>query len=215
MDFVLQGRCILLAVIALSCAFGLFVKTGIVYGEFKTYSLIYFTNLSNIYCLIVCVFQLLWSALADNANFIRIKGAAMICMIITGLVFVFLLNPGGFKMGGSTGIEYLASILLHYVAPLLIFAEWLLFEKKGVFSLWEPIIWVAIPIVYWGLTVFVAKKGAFIPNQNTRYPYNFIAVDLYGWSAVIRNVVIMAVCFILLGYAVVALDRLFLHYKLK
>lgn len=199
-------RLLLIAAIIICCATGLAIKMGIVYGHFKFYSFIYFTNLSNI--LALCIYLAdIFGVNKKSKAFIYFKGLSLVNIIITGIIFYTVLSPSGFNMSSFPNSEELGSLLLHMAAPLLTVADWLFFENKGVFAYKLPFIWYGFPVLYFFFTVFQAKLGGFIPNQLTKYPYNFIAVDILGWKQVLGNALFISMFYILLGYIIVFLDK--------
>ena len=72
-----------------------------------------------------------------------------------------------------------------------------------------------MPMAYFIIVYFVAQMGNFIPNQNTAYPYNFMAVDLFGWSVVLRNLFFIGLGFVVLGYFVYWINNFILINMLR
>lgn len=195
-------------ILIIGVSVGLYIKTGLYDGNFKVYTLIYFTNLSNIFVLIVFLIMVLCTAASRNNKFLRIKGSVMMSIILTGIVYNFVLLPSGFEMAGGSDTDKIGSLLLHLFSPLMTVLDWIINDKKGVFNKKDPIMWAYIPLLYFVFTVIQANLGGFIPNQISKYPYEFIAVDLLGWSKVMSNIAIISIVFILMGYGIFVIDRL-------
>lgn len=73
--------------------------------------------------------------------FPHFKGAVVIAIVVTDLIYYFMLRPMVFSMaGGEAKVFTLSMILVHYIASVLCVLDWLLFDKKGNFKLFDPII---------------------------------------------------------------------------
>lgn len=195
-------------ILALLCATGLFIKTGMYQWDFRPYTLIYFTNLSNIYVLSMMVYTIFCKKGQDQKPvFLRLKGSMMLAIFLTGIVYHFILLPSGFSSGNLSLAQRIGSVLLHYVTPILVFADWIFCDNKGVYEKYDPILWLLVPAYYFLFTVIQAQLGGFLPNSNSRYPYHFIAVDLFGWGFVFVNILSMGIFFLVLGYTLLWADK--------
>lgn len=190
------------------CGIGLFIKLGLYRGKIKWYTLMYYTNWSNFFVFVLFLFLLLFQEYDKSKKLLNIKGGVTMMILLTGFIYHFLLNGKDFDMQPITTAEGLGSFLLHYYTPFLVFLDWLLWDKKGMFFQKAALFWSAIPYIYMILIFWVASKGSFIPNQNTNYPYRFIAVDLLGWERVLVNVIALSACYIAAGYVYVGFDKL-------
>lgn len=192
-------------VIILACLLGLVIKTGILSGGFKPYTLIYFTNQSNVLLMIVYVFLLVngrnKSSLAEI-----LYGLALVNILVTFSIYAFVLMPTGFGMA-CAWTDMVGNILLHFIVLLAVLADFMVFEKF-VFKYRYIIIWLGFFVLYFVFLVVQAKMGGFIPNQNTKYPYAFIAVDLLGWDRALNNCGLTAVFYTLLSAAFVKFSRI-------
>lgn len=194
--------------LVIGCGIGLFIKLGFYSGKMKWYTLMYYTNWSNFFVFVLFLFLLLFPECNQNKKLLNIKGGVTMMILLTGFIYHFLLNGKEFTMLPITTAEGLGSFLLHYNTPLLVFLDWFFWDKKGVFFSKAPLFWAILPYIYMILIFFVASKGSFIPNQNTKYPYRFIAVDLIGWQSVAVNVIALSACYIMAGYIYVWLDKI-------
>ncbi|GAB2752709.1 hypothetical protein GCM10027174_29870 [Salinifilum aidingensis] len=171
-------------------------------------SLVFFTVQSNI--LLAAAFA--WSAWASFARRAPLpgwlKGAATLYIVITGLVFNFVLAdaPSDTMEGGDvapTAAMELSTWLLHTAVPVLAVLDWLLFDEHRRLRWRCGLLWLAYPVCYF---VFALVRGALI-DAEVRYPYPFINVDMLGAAGVAQNVVLYGAAFWLLGALLVALDR--------
>jgi hypothetical protein len=139
-----------------------------------------------------------------------VKGMIMLCVFLTFLIFHFVLRPTLFTMGADSGSgSYVFSpgnILVHYVTPLLAVADWLLFDQKGRFRKFDPLIWTAIPWAYLAFAMIRAQFAAF-SISGSRYPYFFIDPDQIGPRQVFLNVLLICAGYVILGYLIYAIDR--------
>ena len=195
------------------CAFlGLGIKTDVFSGGLKLYTLIYFTNQSNLLVILVYSIMLLFK----NSRLIDfIYGLALINIIITCAVYFAVLMPDGFYMlGAISKWDYIGNLLLHLAVPVLVFIDFILgISGRKYFRYVYSVIWSFYLYIYFAFLVIQAYLGGFIPNQNTKYPYNFIAVDLIGWSMAFKNGILLAAVYILLSYSIIYINDLLNRYK--
>jgi hypothetical protein len=170
----------------------------------------YYTLQSNIIVLVFFIAFLIYSlrlgGKAPSARYYTVKGAVTMCITLTLLIFHFLLRPTLFSM--SDGASYVNSpmnIIVHYVVPLMVLIDWLLFDRKGHFRKTDPLIWTIIPWAYFAFSLIRAQFAVFT-NTGSRYPYFFIDIDKYGVGQVALNVLIIAVGYVALGYLFYGID---------
>ena len=87
------------------------------------------------------------------------------------------------------------------MAPIAFILYWLLFIPKGRLRWTAPFLWLAFPVAYVVLT-FV--RGA----ATGTYPYPFLDVGALGWPAVVLNILGLLGLFLMIGFAVLYLDRI-------
>ena len=195
------------------CAFlGLGIKTGVFSGGLKLYTLIYFTNQSNLLIILVYLIMLLFK----NSRLIDfIYGLALINIIITCAVYFAVLMPDGFYMlGAISKWDYMGNLLLHLAVPVLVFIDFVLgISGRKYFRYVYCVIWSFYLYIYFAFLIIQAYLGGFIPNQNTKYPYNFIAIDLIGWNLAFKNGILLAAVYILLSYSIIYINDLLNRYK--
>lgn len=189
---------------------GILMLFGLFDGRFNLSTLSYYTMQSNVLCMFyffACGTWLILHKNSENSTFWpRMKGALVLCILVTGLVYHFLLAGGDFKMAANT--QSIANIIVHYLVPLLVFVDWLLFDNKGVYQKYDPFLWLVIPYAYMIYAFIAAQIGDGIGYGGSRYPYFFIDIDVYGIWQVALNVVLLSVGFLALGYVIKFIDHL-------
>ncbi|CAK7012609.1 Pr6Pr family membrane protein [Saezia sanguinis] len=217
------------AVILVIC-YGLYLALYGAFGAFQSWQLSFYTVQSNALVLLLFIglavndLRLLISPshvppqAHEKAGFSihQIKVALTWAISITGIVWHLLLVPYieqlpeqvFFSPSISPSI-LLSFSLLHTWSPLLVFLDWLLFDRKGTLHITTPWWWLLIPLAYFA---FICLKVHFTGPVNAEfglvYPYPFIDFNALGARAVAINVVFMATGMLILGYIYWGIDRL-------
>lgn len=145
----------------------------------------FFTIESNILAAIVLLivgFGALAGAKAYR-TFAFIRGAATLYMVMTGIVFALLLS--GLEQRLQVTIPWV-NIVLHYIMPVVMLVDWLLFPPKFRFSFGQTLFWLIFPLAY---LVYSLIRGSLIGW----YPYPFLDVSQIGWVSVIVMSVVIAI----------------------
>ena len=102
----------------------------------------------------------------------------------------------------------LSNLIVHYIFPISIILDYLLFDKKGNHKKYYPVAWCILPYIYM-IYVFlrVGLGNGFTVKKGSIYPYDFVDIDKLGISSVVLNIVILTIAFIALGYVIYFLDR--------
>jgi hypothetical protein len=124
-------------------------------------------------------------------------GGLTMAMVFVGVIYVLFLR-GLLELSGGAK---LADFILHYVSPVIVFLFWLVFAPKGALRNSNPLLWVIYPLTY---GVYALARGAI----DGKYAYPFIDVAQIGWLHAITNILMMALSFLVAGFAMVWLDRL-------
>jgi hypothetical protein len=133
----------------------------------------------------------------------RFKGAVTIAITVTLLVYQFMLADTPFSMTEGN----LGNFLVHMLTPVLVILDWLLFDEKGRYDVFDPLRWTIIPLCYFVYALIAAPLGVTYFGGR-RYPYFFVDVDAIGAGGVALYVVAIAAFFVILGYIVLGLDKL-------
>ncbi len=169
--------------------------------------LTYFTIQSNalvIICLAFCVGAMLRRT-ASPSPFI--KGAVTCYIAITGLVYNLILarvlTPEQLAMANP-----LMNMLLHRIVPAMAVIDWLLFDRHGRLNWGDAVVWLVYPVAY---LLFALVRGAMIGagwlTAVPKYPYPFLDVDKLGYGGIAVNFVVYGGGFLVLGLAIVWVDR--------
>lgn len=140
----------------------------------------------------------------------RLRGAVTFWLMTTALISHFLNNkgispiPGLFDPNPVIAIDNTGLFLLHYVSPLLVLLDWLVFGPHGIVRWRDTTLWLLYPIGYG--TIIIAR-AMLLPAVNDRYPYPFLDPTVAGIGGMIPAVARVMVILAMIALAVVALDR--------
>ncbi|HLL27191.1 MAG TPA: Pr6Pr family membrane protein [Xanthobacteraceae bacterium] len=127
---------------------------------------------------------------------VSVQSAAVVYILVVMLIY-FLLLRGSWTPHGT---QFIADTLLHYVVPPLYALYWLAGVPKGRLAWSDPLRWLAWPSVYFFYNLALgAARG--------EYPYRFIDPGALGYPRTFLNGVMLAIVFLALGLALVAVDR--------
>lgn len=172
---------------------------------------VYFTNLSNLAALVYFVASVMKITFSRNKAVVflpTIKGMILLCLTATMLVAHFLLGDA-FSMGGEM---VWTLILVHYVVPFGAIFDWILFDKKGTFKVYAPLLWILAPVIYFIYAMLASRIGNGI-GYGSRYPYPFLDIDVLGVEKVLLTSLVMIGSFVVVGYLFFLMD--FLMHKIK
>lgn len=131
----------------------------------------------------------------------RLLGAAMLAILLVGVVFNLLLAG----LHHPTGWDWLTDRIHHVAMPVLVPLWWLAFAAKGRLAWSDPLRWALYPLAYAGY-IFL-RVGLETPGPGIAYPYYFMDAGRLGYAGAIVNMTGIALGFVLSGLAVVWLDR--------
>ena len=176
----------------------------------------YYTLLSNIICMVMFIgvfvsINLHKDYRSSNVYYL-LKGGVMIAILVTAITYQVALVPSKFNMdvAYTTNTNRVwANLFVHKISPILVTADYILFDIKGRFKYYYPIIWLFIPLSY---VIYVylynAMGGSFYGIGGSReFAYKFLDYKQIGYIGVIKSIVIIALLILLLSYIVVFLDR--------
>lgn len=152
----------------------------------------YFTVTTNL--LVASVFT---GIAADRTAFRsgRLVGGMMLFILLVGVIYVLLLHGTSELSGGSA----VANVLLHMVTPILVPLFWITFTPKGGLTWRDPLLWAIYPL---GYLVYALARG----SATGSYAYPFMNVLRLGWRQTALNSALIAVAFLLSGFAVLWID---------
>lgn len=116
--------------------------------------------------------------------------------VVVGLVYHFLLHA----TWNPQGLSLIANVLLHYVMPTAMLLDWLLFTSRGRLRWIDAPKWLAFPLIYGGWTLIHGYSADW-------WPYWFTDVSRLGLGVAGLYFAGLLIFFLLVGLAVVAVDR--------
>ena len=131
---------------------------------------------------------------------LRLTG--MVAIAITGVVFHLALR----NLHELAGKEALADFILHTLSPIACVLGWALLGPRGqlsrrivVMSVIFPLCWLAYALI----------RGVIVDDRfgNDYYPYPFLNVEEHGYLSVFGSVGLVALLFLAISAAALALDE--------
>lgn len=122
-----------------------------------------------------------------------LRGALTLYMTMTGVIYVLLLS--GYEQALQTTIPAV-NIILHYIMPVAILADWLAFPPEKKLSFRIALVWLAYPLLYLAYSLI---RGAI----TGWYPYPFINPTLSGWPNLIGTSLTIALGSLVLTWLLV------------
>lgn len=194
--------------IAVFAAYGLqfHMRTGS-WSDFN-----YYTVLSNAACFLyfLCSFTVNVRRLLHDRHVVtwkpRLEGAVVFCITVTFLIYHFILRPEAFRMGNGGSFYSVLNMVQHYIVPVGVIFDWLLFCPKGRWHRYDPAAWLLAPLFYFVYILIRAPFAGNIGGTSSPYPYGFIDVQALGVGIVARNALLVTVAMLLLAYVVYFVD---------
>ena len=172
--------------------------------KFDIETIYYFTYQSNILVIIYFFLDIINIIKKNKTFYPRLKGAVTMSITVTFLIYHFLLSPTAEKY---EGLGYIRNIILHYIVPIMTIFDYIIFDKKGIYKIIDPLLWLLIPFLYFAFILIRARLGEPF-SDGSYYPYFFVDIDKYGLKIVLRNVFFITIFFTILGYIEYFIDRL-------
>jgi hypothetical protein len=172
----------------------------------------YFTMASNTTVLLVLMITIVDQVklLKINPTFLKIlKGSAVSSNLVTVLIYTFVLVP----YLSANNIQYqifgFKDILIHYVTPILVFLDFILFDEKGIYEIKDVIKFIYYPFGYIAyIIVYVLLGGRFtITGTSTIFPYFFLNYQRQGVPLTLLIMFSISLLFVGLGGIVYLLDK--------
>lgn len=214
-----KGRIIYRIIFLSVCIYGLFLNSGLPQGNFQPKMFMYYTILSNVLCfvfILICLYYDFYYYRWDNApaSFGQsVKPAVTLCIIVTFLIYHFVLAKSDFAMMPGYKPYSLADVLVHYVVPIGMIFDGVLFDEKGLMKRFDPVKWLGLPYVYLIVFMIRGQFGGPITASGSKYPYFFIDIDLLGLNQVLINIVMLTFGFLVLGYCILIVDKVLAKVK--
>lgn len=142
------------------------------------------------FALIVSVLALIYFAylIIARPDYDRgaLRGAVTIYMLVVFAIYYLTYFDAP---AGSLPQLSLAKYLLYFAAPLMAFADYLLFCRKGDFTSHSPLFWVIIPILF--------NLAVFLVNKFVALPVGIVYFNLFGMGLVVTLLVFLGASYLL------------------
>lgn len=127
-------------------------------------------------------------------------------MFVVILTYHFLLASGG----EYVGIRIITNFTLHYLIPILVFINWIVFEIKKKYSLKFIFYWMFYPLLYTAVSLLRGLFDGFYPyfflNPNGEIP-----VGVGSYSNVALFITAFLFVYLTLGFLLISLNRIILY----
>lgn len=161
--------------------------------------LMYYTVQSNLLVSIFAVYMvyaLTKGKDLQQQGFLRIKAAVTMSIMITCVVYHFMLAPL------ATDFWRVENMLCHYIVPVYFLLDTLVVDRQKQYKWFDPIWWTALPVAY---MIFGLINGFFIkipiPDaKDSPFAYFFLNVPKYGWVYVLTYAATIFVAYLLSGF---------------
>lgn len=194
-NYVSAGLRIVISVLALGVCVGALVSQGAV-------ALLTFTWQSN-FMVAASFLWTAWALVLDRRTPPEwLAGSAVFYIVITGLVFNFVLSPRSFRVGDTVVWGLTASDFAHVIVPTAAAFVWVVFAEHRRVP-WRYIgIWLLYLVGYLALIMGLIQV---LPGVSA--PYFFLDIEAAGGAYVREHVLRLLVAFVSLSAVMVATDR--------
>ena len=152
----------------------------------------FFTILTNMLVMLAAIGRALppdhrWHAIAARP---AMRTAISLHILVVALIFQILLSH--MVRPGFSG--WIGNMLVHQIVPAGWLLCWLVFGPHGGIDMRAPWRWLGYPLLFAGWTLAHGAIGGW-------YPYPFMDVARFGYPVVLRNLALIGLLFLALGYA--------------
>ncbi|SES18064.1 hypothetical protein SAMN04487944_12226 [Gracilibacillus ureilyticus] len=203
-----QPKLVLHLIIFLICFISVILH--VIYSPVPLVSITKFTIQSNLIVSLTFLFSsfTLLKRKDDDSLLAYFKNASVLFMAVCILTYHFLLASGG----EYEGFRIITNFTLHYLIPILVFLNWLLFESKQKYRFRSILYWMIFPAIYTAVSLLRGLVDGFYPyfffNPNGEIP---AGVGSYA------NVGLFIVAFLLVlavfGAVLIIFNRLFIYFS--
>lgn len=206
-------------IIAAVC--GIMLQCGVANGQFSFATFRMFTTLSNLAVVIYFAWHVVTllrgggaarddgyaanegrsaKPAAVSSHMYKWKFMVTMGILLTGLVAHFMLRG---MFDNLPAAERLGITLLHYVVPIAVLFDWILFDERGLVRAWMPPFAALFPVIYGAASMIIVGV-----TGSGNYPYPFLNVDELGLGTVLLVIAGLAAGFMIVGYILYGIDRL-------
>jgi hypothetical protein len=157
----------------------------------------YFTILTNLLVALAMTVALAGgTAVGRFAASNSARAAVTMFAVVVGVVYHLLLAA----TWKPTGLQWWVDQGLHTVMPVAMLIDWLALTPRTRLGWREPMRWLIFPLAYGAWTLLHGSISGW-------WPYWFVDLGALGLTGTARNFVGLLVFFVVVGLAVVAIDR--------
>lgn len=156
-----------LAALAVLVAISYQVSKGLEQKSFSpTDYFSYFTELSNLFAATIFLYGAIRPAASRSSGLELLRGAAVVYMLTTGIVYAVLLA------GHYVPYPWVNTIL-HRIMPVAVALDWVIDPPRTRLQMRQTVLWMSFPLVY---VVYTLTRGAIV----NWYPYFFVDPNRHG-----------------------------------
>ena len=194
--------------------------TGILLNVLNTTSvtamLSYYTLQSNIICLVMFIGIILAIVLHKDYRtsniYYLLKGGVIIVILITAITYQVALVPNNFSMDitYTTNTDRVwANLFVHVISPAMVIVDYILFDIKGNFKYYYPLIWLFILLNYvLYVYTYSARGGRFYGIGGSKeFAYIFLDYNQIGYGGVLKAIVVIVIVILMVSYLLVFLGH--------
>lgn len=143
----------------------------------------FFTIQSNVLIALLLLTIGIVNLLGITKSIASLRGALTLYISMTGVIYFLLL--AGNETALQTTIPWV-NIVLHYLIPIVVVADWLAFPPKTNVPFKQAVIWLVYPAAY---LLYSFTRGAI----TGWYPYPFLNPITTGWPNVVAMCLIITI----------------------
>lgn len=194
---------------------GTFESMRLFSPRFKWDFYVYFTNLSNYFCLIILFIELGQTLFKKKDDYItifpKLKFVGMMAILLTFVVFNFVLSSG---MSIKQLLKF-ESLSFHFIMPILFVGDWFLFYERKKMDYKYPFYGLIFPAAY---LLFIVVHASILDFDTTIislngyspliYPYFFLDFEQNGIIGVLKYCLLIIIGLLIMGYIFLLLDKI-------
>ena len=187
---------------------GIIASTGFFEYDFSPNFPIYFTNLSNYFCIGVMFAALIQTLKKKEDSYVTInplvKLIGVMSLLLTAIVYNVMLAPT------YEPIESFQpnSVILHIILPIMFVVDWFLFYEPKKLKWFHPLLTIIAPIGYVAFIYIRAAILGYDTKNHLLYPYFFLDLETQGVAGAVKWIVLLAMAFVVMSYIFLGIDKI-------
>ena len=176
----------------------------------------FYTMQSNIFVLLFYTLYIVIRIVNPNVDksktYHTLKGATVMIIFLTFVVYNISLHSMGFMMDvktSSSNILRFSNLFVHFITPIMVFLDYLIFDEKGYFKTKNIFVWFIFPALYPVYVYTYARFGGtfFSVGGSKKYAYFFLDIDKLGIDGVLGYLLLFSIFYLFACYLLVRIDR--------